>query len=50
MDTKIEQLTAGEHDWIAQQIAMAHEFVQRALNKDTAELPSPEDLDQGVER
>ena len=46
MDTKIEQLTAGEHEWIAQQIGAAHEFVQRTLNKDTGELPSPEDLDQ----
>ena len=46
MDAKIEQLTVGEHEWIAQQIAIAHEFVQRTLNKDTAELPSPEDLDQ----
>ena len=46
MNTKIEQLTAGEHEWIAQQIAVAHEFVQRTLNKDTEELPAPEDLDQ----
>jgi len=46
MDAKIEQLTAGEHEWIGQQIASAHEFVQRTLNKDTEELPSPEDLDQ----
>ena len=46
MDAQIEQLTAGEQEWIAQQIAMAHEFVQRTLNKDTNELPSPEDLDQ----
>jgi hypothetical protein len=45
MDTKIEQLTAGEHEWIAQQIAVAHELVQRTVNKDTEELPSPEDLD-----
>jgi Domain of unknown function (DUF3806) len=46
MDAKIEQLTAGEHEWIEQQIAIAQEFVQRTLNKDTGELPSPEDLDQ----
>ena len=46
MDAKIEQLTAGEHEWIVQQIAIAHEFVQRTLNKDTDELPSPADLDQ----
>ena len=46
MDVKIEQLTAGEHEWIVQQIAIAHEFVQRTLNKDSEELPSPEDLDQ----
>jgi hypothetical protein len=46
MNTKIEQLTAGEHEWIAQQIATAREFVQRTLNKDTEALPSPEDLDQ----
>ena len=46
MDAKIEQLTAGEHEWIAQQIAIAHTFVQSTLNKDVEELPSPEDLDQ----
>jgi hypothetical protein len=46
MDAKIEQLTAGEQEWIVQQIAMAHEFVQRTLNKETDELPSPENLDQ----
>jgi len=46
MDAKIEQLTAGEQLWIVQQIALAHEFVQRTLNKNTDELPSPEDLDQ----
>lgn len=46
MDAKIEQLTAGEQEWIVQQMAMAHEFVQRTLNKETDELPSPEDLDQ----
>jgi hypothetical protein len=46
MDAKIEQLTVGEHEWIAQQIAIAHEFVQRTLNKDIDELSSPEDLDQ----
>jgi|ERR1044072_2025270 hypothetical protein len=46
MDTKIEQLTTGEHEWIAQQIVIAHEFVQRTLNKQTEELPAPEDLDQ----
>jgi len=46
MDTKIEQLTAGEHEWIEQQIAIAREFVQRILNKETEELPSTEDLDQ----
>lgn len=46
MDTKIEQLTAGEHEWIEQQIVIAHEFVQRTLNKETEELPSTEDLDQ----
>ena len=46
MDAKIEQLTAGEQEWIVQQIAIAHEFVQRTLNRDTEELPSAEDLDQ----
>ena len=46
MDTKIEQLTAGEHEWIEHQIAIAREFVQRTLNKETEELPSTEDLDQ----
>lgn len=46
MDTKIEQLTAGEHEWIEQQIAIAREFVQRTLNKETEGLPSTEDLDQ----
>ncbi len=49
MDAKIEQLTAGEHEWIEQQIALAHEFVQRTLNKDTEGLPSPEDLDQAFD-
>lgn len=33
MDAKIEQLTAGEQEWIVQQIALAHELVQRTLNK-----------------
>lgn len=46
MDAKIEQLTEGEHEWIVQQIAIARDFVQRTLNKNTDELPSPEDLDQ----
>ena len=46
MDTKIEQLTAGEHEWIEQQIAIAREFVQRTLDKETEGLPSTEDLDQ----
>src|ERR1044072_1158322 len=46
MDAKIEHVTDGEHECIAQQISIAHEFVQRTLNKDTEELPSPEDLDQ----
>ena len=49
MDAKIEQLTAGEHEWIAQQIAIAREFVQRTLNKDTEGLPSPEDLDHAFD-
>jgi len=49
MDAKIEQLTAGEHEWIEQQLAIAQEFVQRTLNKDTEELPSPEDLDQAFD-
>ena len=46
MDAKIEQLTAGEQEWIVQQIAIAHEFVRRTLNKDAEGLPSTEDLDQ----
>lgn len=33
MNAKIEQLTVGEQEWIVQQIATAHEFVQRTLNK-----------------
>lgn len=33
MNAKIEQLTAGEQEWIMQQIVTAHEFVQRTLNK-----------------
>jgi len=49
MDAKIEQLTAGEHEWIEQQLAIAQEFVQLTLNKDTEELPSPEDLDQAFD-
>lgn len=27
MNAKIEQLTVGEQEWIVQQIATAHEFV-----------------------
>jgi hypothetical protein len=46
MDAKNGQLTAGEQEWIMQQIEIAHEFVQRTLNKDTEGLPSPEELDQ----
>lgn len=46
MKPKIEQLTSAEQEWIADQIAMAKEFVRETIGKDSDDLPSAEDLDQ----
>lgn len=46
MEQKIEQLTPAEQDWISQQIGVANEFVGKATDGDSTDLPSPEELDQ----
>ena len=46
MKAKTNQLTPAEQDWIDQQLRDVRTFVEKTLGKESAPLPSPEDLDE----